>query len=1370
MRSCTVSAPVQSCGAPLTSSSKKYAAVELLTKQRLYFVVEAKSRAKELYCQTCAHLSSQGMQDCELFGLATVSDGEYLFVDPENKLSKYAPKHWKSSHTHGLDGNGRPSLVLYFRVQFYVDSPLLLRDEVTRHHYYLQLRDNVLHRGLLHACSSQEVLYLLAGYALQADLGDYNEERHVGSYFQPADYFPQQMVSGENQLLQTVPALHRDNSGISKGEAERQYIREASSPEVSPLTHNSHLYRLKHKKQEQGQGSVWLAICAKGIHIYEENSTKTLTATFLWNNIGKLCFDRKKFEIRALNWPASGEKFTYYTSSDEKSKHLLFLCRVTHQFSMAIQPRLSEVRRREEEERKRMRDCYMYSRSLGSDFPTLAKLGGNYKVHHSDQRISVISNTSSNTTSGIVSDRVQSLDESEDDLEIEIMINSPPAPSVESLALAHLRDAPDMGQSSPQLQGDADELEGVSSAGVSAHPQKSSPSSSTGAGGAATPATTDGSQCSSSCSTVVVAGATLAPSGSSTSQTTRELMRRRASTSSSLELGYSHTAQNSAVSDSASTCLELDYSVQSAHTSSGIYTLTTADTNPCSSETSGVYAICSNDSTDSGRAFPGTGGMRDRSGSSAASVVSASGSFRGDGSDPSDAGPRSPLTAEELSDLIVGRGSGSEHTSGVYPPRTTVSVNMDSDSDYVTLPPPPLPPPRTDSDTNYVMLEPVCVSPVENMQEARSPPPPPPYNSQPLPTIPNLELLSQSQQSLLSQQQQLLNQPLPPPPPLSRVPPAEEANARFITTRPHINILTAHTTLVAPTAAPSFAAPTLTYQPSGTQQMRLYPPGDARTHPPTHIKTVASPRGVSVPQTPVASTPYSSYSAVPDPGAKMKPAAVQTLVPIIGKNNYLDVHASRTSANTNASVGLLRSTVTMSSPSSSYQIHQRHFSPPPPPPPVIHPRQPPPPPPQTSPPNLATVYTSQVTRSQIEQFQQQMYSDVDYVIYPMQDPAISKQEYIDAKQGSMIAHSAAHYPPPPYPSYHTSPKGHYMYRSTPNVAVAAGGYLPMTFSNAPIPSGVKYASNQNLSSEPSYNAEYLTPSHYSASTSPLYSAAASYSSSSTQSLRYEPSHQQFSELLHQLGVSKMRPPPPTPLSSFTRARSDDNILNSYEKPATLLERPKYRRLPPPPPPPPYDQQITENVSLSEKPPPPPPPADVAHSPSAKGAEAMLDIRTLREKSKNLDLPLISALCNDRSLLKQTNAFVMPRHPTSGGRKCVDSERPVSWHTDSTSKVASSASVAMEQKGTGTLLSSLLSNRSMSGSSNSKLKYPVSGLSTTQISKPQRKVSASTHIHPHHDLMKVVQAQPSSVGKKQLGRSGSNNSGTGVIQHRDTIVP
>jgi protein expanded len=89
-------------------------------------------------------------------------------------------------------------------------------------------------------------------------------------------------------------------------------------------------------------------------------------------------------------------------------------------------------------------------------------------------------------------------------------------------------------------------------------------------------------------------------------------------------------------------------------------------------------------------------------------------------------------------------------------------------------------------------------------------------------------------------------------------------------------------------------------------------------------------------------------------------------------------------------------------------------------------------------------------------------------------------------------------------------------------------------------------------------------------------------------------------------------------------------------------------------------------------------------PSTQSAQSSIDINLLREKSKNLDLPLISALCNDKNLLKQTKAFVMPRHPRS----------------------------SLNQ-----------------GTSSSKVKYPVSGLSTTQ--KPRK--TAVSHRHPNDKL-------------------------------------
>lgn len=60
----------------------------------------------------------------------------------------------------------------------------------------------------------------------------------------------------------------------------------------------------------------------------------------------KFLKQRKKFEIRAVDQP---DKLTLYSGCDDKSKLLLGLCRDTHQFSMAIAPRVTEAKRREEE-------------------------------------------------------------------------------------------------------------------------------------------------------------------------------------------------------------------------------------------------------------------------------------------------------------------------------------------------------------------------------------------------------------------------------------------------------------------------------------------------------------------------------------------------------------------------------------------------------------------------------------------------------------------------------------------------------------------------------------------------------------------------------------------------------------------------------------------------------------------------------------------------------------------------------------------------------------------------------------------------------------------------------------------------------------
>ncbi|XP_011871333.1 PREDICTED: protein expanded-like [Vollenhovia emeryi] len=1258
----------RSCLQPLLSASR-YLAIHALPGDPVHFIVEAKARVKEVYTQTCTILcSKQGMRDCELFGLAILSDGEYLFVDPENKLSKYAPKNWRNSHTYGLDSSGRPVFVLYFRVRFYIDTPLLLSDDTSRHHYYLQLRDNVVRHGggveslhshhPLHELSIITPLLVLAGLALQADLGDYSEERHrphAGSvgYCKPTDYLPPHMCL-ESNVLAVLAAQHRENSGLSREEAELQYIREAMLLEA-PL--NAHLYRLRRSKNEAGPGRILLAICARGVRIYSEEETPRV---FAWNNIGKLSFDRKKFEIRAVDQP---EKFTLYSGCDDKSKLLLGLCRDTHQFSMAIAPRVNEAIRREEEERKVLRDCYMY--------PTRCKLSLTARGARGDQRISVISSTSSNTTSGIVSDRVHSEDEPD----------TAPA-STECL--------PRLTETVPYSDGQSRVLNGTSgdtdnhsmpSSSVSIIDEiDNSDATSTSvvlrlASSAATAA--EGSQCSSSCSTVVVVNA----SAGGTSRI------RRASATSSLELGYSHTAQNSAISSETASFPGAIYDrckktgkytgTDIASETSGVYTLRsseiqderisddlyspTGDTNESSaasdvcalssvqsttdeaSITSGFYTIHSGLRSESSDVYTEDVGAEDQepiyslckgdddgvslnrqledSRSRSNSILSVS-SFRGDGSDPSSARPL--LSADELSDLIVRR----------YPPHQTISNSIDSDCEYVMPPPPP--PPRTDSDRqlppppypretiDYATINVSKRSSIPELAREREPPPPPPYNTTRGDFVPLPPRRAD---------------PPPPPPPYS-------------SSRERIQI--------PPPTPPRNDAVTPREPPPP-------PPPSPRIQPPTY------------------------------PGDKMKPTPVHAPVAalVVGPNNYLDVHASRSGP-------VLLPYLTTPPP-----------PPPLPPPPIIHPRQPPPPPPPPPPPSssssttqqsassLATVYTSQVSRSQIEQYKQQLYSDVDFVIFPLKDPAVSKQEYIDAKQGSLMAAMAA-YPPPPYPSFS---KSSVMYRSTP--------YLP----GSSLSSQSKYASNQNLSSSDvgSSSGNYLQGnlnSHYAASTSSLYSGATC-SSTGSHSLRREPPV----------------PTHPHTLDAFSRTRSDENILkcldNLIASKMQSLPQSKHRRLPPPPPPPPYEiQNLEKNQPL---------PSSSSTTTSSLAATAtsklkklsngveendegkgddMLDIRTLREKSRNLDLPLISALCNDQYLLKQTKAFVLPKHP---------------------SEITSTA--ASTKSGT----------RSSNGATSSRNKYPVSGLSTTQIQKPLRKSSTSTHKHPSEAKSSAYKVNASSAG-------------------------
>ena len=133
---------------------------------------------------------------------------------------------------------------------------------------------------------------------------------------------------------------------------------------------------------------------------------------------------KKKFEIVPVTCgERDGRRFRYYTGSDERSKYLLWLCQGSHIFQLQMAPKLAEQRHMAATDRK-YKEAYIHSAGGGgggrdggdgdggrdgSD-GVAAPLAGRTLT----PRRSITSNASSNTTSGIASERLQtSIDDSE---------------------------------------------------------------------------------------------------------------------------------------------------------------------------------------------------------------------------------------------------------------------------------------------------------------------------------------------------------------------------------------------------------------------------------------------------------------------------------------------------------------------------------------------------------------------------------------------------------------------------------------------------------------------------------------------------------------------------------------------------------------------------------------------------------------------------------------------------------------------------------------------------------------------------------------------------------------------------------------------
>ncbi|XP_053314707.1 FERM domain-containing protein 1 [Spea bombifrons] len=369
--------------------------VWLPNREQLDITIGAKATGQELFNKVCESLN---IQEAHFFGLSIVKNNEYIFMDLEQKLNKYFPKEWKKEAGKVAE-KFSPPCVAFFRVQYYVENGRIISDKKARQLYYYHLKDQVLRS---HCTDKEEIYFLLAAYALQADCGNLNS--HMKNYFEPEAYFPHWIIAkrGSDYILKHAPEIHKEQEGMSVKEAVLNFIRESCFLEDVPV----HCYRLQKDKKED-RPSIILGVTLRGMHIYQEvNHVQQLLYDFPWSNVGKLTFLGKKFEIQPDGLP-SARKLVYYTGCPFRSRHLLHLLSNSHRLYLNIQPVLKQIRKLEEtEEKKRYRESYI-SDNMEMDLDQSDKHSqGSSKESTKDNRLSRQSTVShgSSHTSGIEAD------------------------------------------------------------------------------------------------------------------------------------------------------------------------------------------------------------------------------------------------------------------------------------------------------------------------------------------------------------------------------------------------------------------------------------------------------------------------------------------------------------------------------------------------------------------------------------------------------------------------------------------------------------------------------------------------------------------------------------------------------------------------------------------------------------------------------------------------------------------------------------------------------------------------------------------------------------------------------------------------------
>ncbi|XP_037296301.1 tyrosine-protein phosphatase non-receptor type 21 isoform X2 [Manduca sexta] len=311
----------------VASKSLFVISVELLDGGVADCTLSVDSSGQECLDNVCQR---QAVNQPEFFGLRYMNRSQQpRWVQLDRPLKRQLDKH-ASSHQ------------LYLRVMYYVISGTsLITDEVTRYHYFLQLKNDLIDGRII--CDCQQAV-VLASYSRQAEYGNHDRERHTVEYLKNLLTFPKQMLDGGQiidgstlaetgrleWLTEAVIQQHMALHNMSQAQAEEGFITTCQQLRG----YGQEMYTAH---EQASDSEVTIAISLTGITVHKDN---TDTPHFYrWMDITNVINHKRTFSIECQK---QSESASFTLTSPEDGKYVWRMCVQQHTFYMKHRAALSE--------------------------------------------------------------------------------------------------------------------------------------------------------------------------------------------------------------------------------------------------------------------------------------------------------------------------------------------------------------------------------------------------------------------------------------------------------------------------------------------------------------------------------------------------------------------------------------------------------------------------------------------------------------------------------------------------------------------------------------------------------------------------------------------------------------------------------------------------------------------------------------------------------------------------------------------------------------------------------------------------------------------------------------------------------------------